>query len=284
MNVIVTGGSGFIGSHLAKELRKHHNVTTFDLVDGQDVTDAEQVKEALKGQDFCFHLAGMLGTHELVSETAKAVKINIGGTVNVLDACVEHGVKLIEISKPNVWVNTYSITKDASEQFTEMYRRELGLKASVVKWFNVYGTGQPLFEEAGYKKAIPTWIVDGLKGRPIEIYGNGHQTVDLVHTADTVASVIAMMDNFDVCEGKTYEVGADEVELNKVAEMIRDLTGGRSEISNVPMRAGETPDTKLKANLKPLKDDTGWEPKVSLEEGLKECINYYNKKYVETNI
>lgn len=280
MNVLVTGGRGFIGSHLVRELKKqNHNVKSFDLTDGQDITSAKEVDEAVEGNDFVFHLAGMLGTHELVGNTKMAVDVNIGGTVNVLDACRKHGVKLIEISKPNVWLNTYSITKEASEMFTEMYRHEFKLKAAVVKWFNVYGPGQKLFEEVGYRKAVPTWIVNGLKGDPLEVYGSGHQTMDLVHTDDTVSSVIAIMNNFDKCEGHTFEVGKDEYEANEVAAMIKGLTGNKSEIINIPMRPGETLHTKLKANTELLEEITNWKAEVPLEEGLKQCVAWYANNY-----
>jgi len=284
MKILVTGDQGFIGKHLVKKLEERgHEVVGLDIVNNQDITDPKHVGEAMSGCDYCFHLAGLLGTHELVDNTAKAAEVNIIGTINVLDACVLNNTKLIEISKPNVWINTYSITKEASEKFTEMYRIEHGLKAAVVKWFNVYGTGQPLFEEIGYKKAVPTWIVDGLQGIDIEIYGNGKQTMDLIHTEDTVDATIAIMDNFEKCEGEIFEVGAEEVETNKVAEMIRDLTGGVSEIRHVPMRKGEVSNTKLRADLSKIEEYTGWTPKVPLEEGMKECVDWYEKKYVKTN-
>ena len=282
--ILVTGDQGFIGKHLVEELEERgHEVVGLDIVNNEDVRDATQVAQSMVGCDYCFHLAGMLGTHELVDNAVKGAEINILGTINVLDACVLNNTKLIEISKPNVWNNTYSITKEASEKFTEMYRVEHGLKATVAKWFNVYGSGQPLFEEIGYRKAVPTWIVRGLNGEDIEIYGNGNQTMDLIHTTDTVEATISLMDNFDKCEGETFEIGSEEIETNKVAEMIIEMTGGKSEITHVPMRPGEVADTKLKADLTKIKEYTSWTPRVSLEDGMKESVNWYNKKYVETN-
>jgi UDP-glucose 4-epimerase len=268
--ILITGGSGFIGKHLVKGL----NAESYDKKDGQDILDKDKLEEAVAGKDYVIHLAGMLGTHELIDNTYNAAMVNIIGTLNVLEACKKHKVKLIEVSKPNVWVNTYSITKDCCEKFTEMYRIEHGLKAVIVKWFNVYGPGQPLMEEAGYQKAIPTWIVAGLKGEPIEIYGNGYQTVDLVHTDDIVDSTKAIIDNFDKCEGQTFEIGKDEIELNIVAEKIRDLTGN-SEIRHVKMRKGETENTRIKADISKIYKYTGWKPKMDLTKGLKLTINAY---------
>lgn len=268
--ILVTGGDGFIGKHLVKALKAQ----SYDKKKGQDILDKQKLNDAVKGKDFVIHLAGMLGTHELIDNVYEAAMVNIIGTLNVLEACKNNNVKLIEISKPNVWVNTYSITKECCEKFTEMYRIEHGLKAVIVKWFNVYGSGQPLLAEAGYKKAVPTWIVAGLKGEPIEVYGNGQQTVDLVHTDDVVDSIKAIIKNFNKCEGQTFEIGKDEVELNLVAKMIRDLTG-KSDIRYIKMRKGEVENTRIKADLSKIYNYTGWKPKVDLIKGLKETINAY---------
>lgn len=280
MKILVTGSAGFIGTHLVQELKNRgHEVEEFDLEQGKDITERHSVSLAVKGKDFVFHLAGLLGTHELVDNTAEAVKVNILGTVNILDACKRHKVKLIEISKPNVWLNTYSITKECSEKFTEMYRKEHGLEAAVVKWFNVYGTGQKIMEEVGYKKAFPTWIVNGIKGEDIEIYGNGKQTVDLVHTKDTIDATICVMDKFSKCEGETFEVGAEEIELNDVAKMIQRETGGKSKIVHIPMRKGETDNTRIRADLSKIRDLTGWKPKMTLEKSIKDIIKWYKTHY-----
>lgn len=273
---LVTGGNGFIGSHLVKYLESRNiEVIVFDKKDGCDITDKESLIKKMKGVDIVFHLAGMLGTHELVDCAQEAVKVNVIGTLNVLDVCVDFGAKLIEISKPNCWVNTYTITKVAAESFTDMYRREFGLKAITVKWFNVYGTGQPLVEEAGYKKLIPTAIVNALKNKPIQIYGNGEQTMDLVHTKDSVEAVLTLVDNWDKYDGGTYEVGSgEEITVNEAVQKIIELTNSKSEILHIPMRKGEWDNTRIKAKI-----NFEWIPKVSLIDGLIETIEWYNKKY-----
>lgn len=191
--MLITGGNGFIGSHL----RAFFNADTYDITNGLDVLDYDKLEKAIKGQEIVLHLAGMLGTHELVDNVRKAAEVNILGTINVLEACAKHKVKVLIASKPNVWLNPYSITKKCVEDFVEMYRREHGLEAVITKWFNVYGPGQPLNEEIDYKKAVPTWIVDNAKGKPIVIYGDGKQTMDLVHTEDICSSVAAILNNWD---------------------------------------------------------------------------------------
>ncbi len=288
--ILVTGGSGFIGSHLvdALVLRKYE-VTVLDLKPSMDnsvktiigsVTDRALVNKLVSECDLVFHLAGMLGTHELVDIAFKATEVNVLGTLNVLDACKKYGTKIVEISKPNCWINTYTITKIAAEQFTEMYRREHGVEAVIVKWFNVYGGRQPLMEEAGYKKLIPTAIVNALHNVDIEIYGDGNQTMDLVHTTDTIEATLSIMDNWDKCEGKVFEVGfGKEISVNESVEKIIELTNSTSKIIHIPMRKGETPNTHLKANISLLKDICKWTPRINLNDGLRETVDWYKKHY-----
>jgi UDP-glucose 4-epimerase len=290
MRIIVTGGNGFIGSHLIDQLLgRGCEVVSYDLCHPKynevetiigSVLEKDKLEKAIAGCDFVFHLAGMLGTHELVDCAIEATQVNVIGTLNVLEACRLHGVKLVEISKPNCWVNTYTITKIAAESFTEMYRREHGVKATTIKWFNVYGGRQPLMEEAGYKKMIPTAIVNALRGEDIEVYGNGEQTMDLVHTIDTVEATLAVMDNWHRCEGNIFEIGVgEEITVNQAINEIVALTGSCSKIVHAPMRKGETDNTRIKANLTQINFLADWSPRVSLKDGLIETIGWYKDRY-----
>lgn len=290
MKCLITGSSGFIGSHVADELIKRgHEVYGLDITPPKwnrlptkigSVTDKEAVYDAMKGMDFVFHLAGMLGTHELVDAPIKAAEVNIIGTLTVLDACKHFGTKIIEISKPNCWINTYTITKVAAESFVEMYRREHGVRAATVKWFNVYGPRQPLQEESGYKKLIPTAIVNALKNKDIEIYGDGEQTMDLIHTRDTVDATIGVMENWDQCEGGVFEIGVgQEFTVNEIVKKIIQLTNSASKITHIPMRKGEWENTHIKADIRNLQTKTPWHQKVSIDDGLTETIQWYREKY-----
>lgn len=289
-NVLVTGGSGFIGSHLIDKLKSRSNVVNYDIKFSKylentvygDIQDLTQLKHYVKlyNIDTIFNLAGMLGTHELVDNAIEATKVNVIGTLNILEVCKEFGIRLVEISKPNCWVNTYTITKIAAESFVEMYRREFGVKAVVIKWFNVYGSRQPLFEEAGYTKFIPTAIVSALKGENITIYGNGLQTIDLIHTTDTVDATLSVVDNWDKCEGHTFEMGNVEISVIDCAKLINTFCGGKSIIEHIPMRKGETENTEIRANNRLLKEKTGYTMKIDLEEGFRDTISWYRKNYL----
>ena len=290
MKCLVTGSSGFIGSHLVKALQKEgHEVGGIDIKQPilhstptkiVDISSNSNVIDAIAGVDFVFHLAGLLGTHELIDNSYKAVVSNIGGTVNVLEACKKSGAKMILASKPNCWLNTYTITKEAAESFAKMYMEEHGVDIAILKWFNVYGPAQPLMKEMGYKKFIPHAIVDALNGRPIEIYGTGNQTVDLVHTDDTVSAALAVMNNWDKCKGLTFEVGHHEVTVNTVSNMLLDLASSKSGMKYFPMRKGEKLDTKISANTNMLRQLSGWMPKISLQDGLKNTVDWYRKNKV----
>src|SRR3989344_1537928 len=138
MKALITGGSGFIGSFLAEALQqKGYEVTVLDTKNPKftpnipflkgSVIDRKFVLSALKGQDVVFHLAGILGTHETVNNAYQTAEVNILGALNVLDASREHGVRVIDISKPNYWRNPYTVTKIAAEEFCLMYRDEFDM-------------------------------------------------------------------------------------------------------------------------------------------------------------
>ena len=127
---------------------------------------------------------------------------------------------------------------------------------------------------------IPTAIVNALRGEDIEIYGNGEQTMDLVHTIDTVEATLAVMDNWYRCEGSIFEIGvSEEITVNQASKDIISLTDSCSRIVHVPMRKGETDNTRIKANLTKINILADWSPRVSLRDGLIETIRWYKDRY-----
>lgn len=283
LHALVTGGGGFIGGCLLRILKERgYRVTCLDisnrnlprgtpLIKG-DILDKKAVEKAMKGKDIVFHLAGILGTAELQYLAVEAVGANVIGALNIFNAAVKNKTKVVLVSKPNPWLNTYSITKEAADKFCKMYQRDFGLKAMTVKWFSVYGPAQKHY---GVRKAVPTFIVAALQGQPLEIYGNGKQYADFVYLDDTVNATVDLSES-SKAYGKTFEIGSGKGTTPiKIAKMIIKLSGSKSKIKHIPMRLGEDPNTRVVANLSQIRRVIDYKPKTKLNEGLKITIDYY---------
>lgn len=280
--ILVTGGSGFIGKHLISELlkKKYHvaildrtpkNISKDVIVFQGDIQDRKLVAKAMKNSDLVYHLAGVLGTEELNSRSIDAVKTNILGTLNVLEEAKTNKSKVLLVSKPNIWINTYSITKDASEKFCMMFRKEFGLKAVVVKWFSVYGPGQKHY---GVQKAVPTFILRALKNQPLPIFGSGKQMADFIYTSDTIRATILAAEN-EKMEGKTIEIGTGKgTKVIDLAKIIILESKSKSKLKFLPMRGGEDAESQVVANTT-LLQKLKFKPQINFNEGIKETIVYY---------
>ncbi len=283
--ILVTGGSGFIGSFLVEELVKRgYQVTIFDISEPKftlnvpfikgDITAREAVERAVEGKDVVFHYAGMLGTHETVEKAYDAARINILGALNVYDAAKKHKVKVYDATKPNYWRNTYTITKIAAEEFGLMYRDEFGLPVVLLRYFNIFGPRQ---RTDIYQKAVPTFILQALKGEPLTIFGDGTQGTDHLYVEEAIRATVELFESGKMPE-EAVEIGSGkEITVNEIAEKIIKLTGSKSEIKYLPMRRGETEHTRIQADISYLRDVIGFRPKISFEEGLLKTIEYYRK-------
>ncbi|KKQ96388.1 MAG: hypothetical protein A3C27_01670 [Candidatus Levybacteria bacterium RIFCSPHIGHO2_02_FULL_39_36] len=283
--ILITGGGGFIGKHLTNLLKeKGYKIYFLDRSDKNipsdvkvfkgDVSDPRVVAAAMKGMDYVYHLAGLLGTEELLFNTAEAVRVNVIGAVNVMEESARNKVKLLLVSKPNPWLNTYSITKETSEKFCMMYGQEFGLKAAIVKWFNVYGPGQ---KYQHVQKAIPTFIVKALRGESLPVFDRGEQTADFIYTSDAVRATVDVAEA-PAAEGKVVEIGTgEETRVIDLAKMIIKMTGSRSKIKFLPMRKGEDLGAHVVADVRLLKRFTKFKPEVDLETGMSETVAYYRE-------
>lgn len=282
-NVLITGGSGFIGKHLAAELSgRGHQIALLDRSDKHvpknvtlfkgDIVDRSVVAKAMKGMDYVYHLAGVLGTEELLFQSAEAVRVNVIGAINIMEEAVKNNTKLLLVSKPNPWLNTYSITKESSEKFCMMYRKEFGLKAAIVKWFSVYGPGQ---KHTGVQKAVPTFIIAALQNKPIPVFDKGRQSADLIYVSDAARATVAVAES-KLAEGEIVEIGTgDETKVIDLARLIVRQTKSKSKIKYLPMRKGEDLNAHVVADIRLLKRYTDFRPEVGLEEGMLRTIEYY---------
>ncbi|MFB0562626.1 MAG: NAD-dependent epimerase/dehydratase family protein [Candidatus Lokiarchaeia archaeon] len=281
MKALVTGATGFIGKHLVRELtRRGNEVVGFDKKQGTIATEFVQgdivsfnFDEILDDVDVVFHLAGLLGTTELFHRIIEAEKVNVLGTLNLLESMRRNGVeKIVFTSKPNVWkYNVYTITKENCERYLEMYREIYGFKPVITRPFNVYGPEEYLIE---YRKAVPYFIVTALRNEPIEVFGDGEQTMDVIYVDDAAKALIKCAEKVPK---ETVEIGTSEpIKVKDLAEKIVKLTNSESEITYKPMRKGETNPKYIcaKGNMEQL---IGFKPITNLEEGMSITIKWYKE-------
>lgn len=287
MRVVITGGCGFLGSTIAlRLLEEGHQVILFDRVApglkglpvdteyrSGDVRDREALADVLRGADEVYHLAGVLGTSELQESVHEAIEVNVGGTVNVFEAAAACGVPLVFYpGKPNVWLNTYSITKDAAERFARMYN-DLGGDTRIcsLRYFNGYGPGQALLP---IRKIVPAFAVQAARGLPIEVFGDGEQIVDLVFSRDIAAVTIAFTRAGRVDRVPDCGTGV-RVSVNEVADTVNRHFGNTAGIRHLPMRPGETPHTVLTAETGELAEVLGGFAVTPYESALAETLDWY---------
>lgn len=237
MRVLVSGGSGWIGSAVRAELaRRQMEAVTFDRRDGRDVGDFDDVKAAVADVDHVIHLAGVLGTHELFADPIGAVEANVIGSLNVTLACLRFDVGLTEITMPRVNPSLYAATKTCAMDIAEAYRLAEGLRVSYVRAYNAYGPGQAYGGDHP-QKIVPTFATAGWRGEPLTIWGDGMLWVDLVHVDDVARMLVEAMEFGD---GQLFDAGTGYVQtVLEVARKVVALTGGRSEIELLPPRKGE---------------------------------------------
>ncbi len=281
LKILVTGASGFIGKPLVKKLVDCRcEVLAFDK--RRDDLDVKFIQgdlrffdfdEILDDVDIVFHLAGLLGTTELFHRVIEAEEVNVLGTLNLLESMRRKQVKrLIFSSKPNIWkYNVYTITKENCERYLEMYQKVYGFEVTIARLFNVYGPGEYLRE---YRKAIPYFIVSALRDEPIEVFGDGEQTLDPIYISDAVEALVKCAEKKP---RKIVEIGSSKpIKVKELAEKIIELTKSKSKIVYKPMRRGELGPKIVCAN-NDLEKELGFKPKVRLEEGLKATIEWYKK-------
>lgn len=267
MRVVVTGGSGFIGKATCAALEMAgHDAVPFDREHGQDILTSE-----LPDCDAVIHLAGLLGTDELFDDPHRAVEVNVTGTLLVLQQCVRLGAGYVGITMPpSPWRNLYAATKGCAVHLASAWHREYRLPVSHVRAFNAYGPGQK--HGPGHpRKIIPDFSTRAWTGQPIEIWGDGEQTVDLVHV-DQLARML--VDALAYGNDETFDGGTGhELTVNQVADLVAGAVPHRVDVVHRPMRRGETDGTKIVADGEGW-NLLGWRPELSYDD-LADTIRSY---------
>lgn len=278
VRTLVTGGSGFIGGHLISRLTEAgQQAFNFDIQDGDDIKCLERLMSVVSRvkPDVIFHLAGVLGTSELMEAAREAEEVNVIGTINVLETCRRHEIPMIFVGKvnPSGWLNPYTITKRACEEYCLMYTSEWRVKTCIVKPLNAYGPRQ---EYSPVQKFIPTFIHQALRGEPIPIWGSGEQKVDPVYVSDVVEALIRAWQRG--LWGEVIEVGLGRpISVVEVAKKILELTASKAILEFKPMRPGEPKHSVTYARTRSMEELLGMRPAgmVQLEEGLSRTIEWW---------
>lgn len=248
MRILVTGGRGFIGTAVCQALLEAgHAVTPFDTADGrieQNIRNRPAVMQAVYGKHAVIHLAGLLGTDELFDNPYDAVSVNVNGTLNVLDACVQYGAQYVGISMPDVFPSIYTATRTCARNLATAYHHAHRLPTAHVQAYNVFGPGQK--HGLGHpRKIIPAFATEAWQDEPITVWGDGNQTVDMIDS-QTVAQIF--VDALGVIDNSIIDAGTGvQWTVNEVVNYVLKHTKSSSPVVHKPMRRGEIPTHSIKA-------------------------------------
>jgi UDP-glucose 4-epimerase len=220
MIVLVTGARGFIGRYVMQELEDRGYIPlAYDLSDGHDILNRDQLAEHMEWADAVIHLAGVLGTHELFDDIHHTIDVNIKGAVNVLDTCVLESKPFVMIEQPHIWYNPYEATKAAAHRLAMAYHLDYKVPVAFVETYNAYGPGQA--HGPGHpQKIIPTFATRSWEGKPIEIWGDGMQEVDLIAAPDAADCLVSALEG-SLSGATTFAGTGHGVTVLQAAEIVR---------------------------------------------------------------
>lgn len=255
MKILVTGSSGFLAGHTIQELHlqghevigltRHQGYPFYTPEDAKpdytyigDVKDIEVVDRVVALSNGVINLAGILGTQETVNNPIPSVEVNIIGGLNVLQACRNNKVPMVQIAVGNHFENnSYSISKTTCERFALMYAKEHNVHVNVVRALNAFGERQ---SDYPVRKITASFIKRALKGLPIQIYGDGTQLMDMIYVKDVAKILIERL--FSNEYGTLVEAGNGYgIQVKDYAQHIADYLDNGTKIEYLPMRPGETP-------------------------------------------
>ena len=302
---LVTGGAGFIGSHLSEELvRRGHRVRVADsLITGKrgnlahipdveflegDLADLEVARRAAEGCEYVLHQAAIPSVPRSVKDPLTSNRANVDGTLNVLLASRDAGVKRLVFAAsssaygdtptlpkhekmPTNPLSPYALQKVIGEEYLRMFTRLYGLETVAIRYFNVFGPRQD--PTSPYSGVISVFATALLENRSPTIYGDGNQTRDFTYVANVVDGVLR------ACEapgasGEVINVATGgRISLNQLFEEMRKLVGATVTPTYAEGRKGDVRDSQ--ADISKARELLSYEPTVSFEEGLRKTVEWY---------
>ncbi len=299
--VLVTGGAGFIGSHLVDALVERgarvrvlddlssgsrdnlaHHGGRVELQAG-DLRDLDACRHACDGVRFAFHLAALGSVPRSLEQPAATIAVNVGGTANLFTAARDAGVeRVVYASSSSVYgdsatlpkregeegapISPYALSKAMNEELAATFARCFGQQLVGLRFFNVYGPRQS--PHGPYAAVVPRFLAAIRNDEPMEIHGDGEQSRDFCYVADAVeAALLAAAGPADAC-GRAYNVaGGERVTLNELAARLAEIAGSAVASVHTAPRAGDVRHSQ--ADLTAARERLGYAPRVSLDEGLR---------------
>jgi UDP-glucose 4-epimerase len=292
MAVLVTGGAGFIGSHLVEALlREGYSVAVLDDlstgrmenladVDGRIAFYRESIlaanlRHVLQDVEVVFHLAAQVNVRRSVEQPAHDLKVNALGTLNLLEQArgVERFIYAssggavygepqylpVDEEHPTEPISPYGASKLAGEKYVQLYGYNYGIKYGILRYANVYGERQDARGEAG---VIAIFLERLRRGEPLEVFGTGEQTRDYIYVGDVVRATLRALEREGV-----FNVGTGiETSVNQLVEIIAGVTGITPEVKHLPPRSGEV--HRICLNTSRAEEELGFKAEVELREGI----------------
>lgn len=297
MKVLVTGGSGFIGSHVVDKLRdKGVDVRVYDGIMPTfrkdieyyqgSILDVGGLSFAMDGIDAVMHLAAVADVKDVFIDPSYAESINVRGTINVLEAARRANAKRV-IYGSTTWVyneidankvdestslqapsHLYTATKLAGEYYCQTYSKLYGLEVTILRY------GIPYGPRARDEAVIPIFVKKALNGDALTIAGDGSQFRNFIYVEDLAAGNVLALKS--IAKNKIYNLdGKEKISIKNIAETIQKILGN-VKIEYVPARQGDFSGKEVSSEL--ARKELGWEPKVDFEEGLKRYIKWYKER------
>ena len=309
---LITGGAGFVGSHLAEKLIKNgHHVTVLDdfstgqsanlskttvkLVEGS-ILDKSLVEKLIAESDQVLHLAAALGVFNIVNKPLDSLKTNLQGTEIVLEVAAKFKKPILITSTSEIYGKndkvplneeddrligsplksrwSYSEAKAIDESMAYFYFQEQGLPVRLVRLFNTVGPRQV----GRYGMVVPRFVGAALKNEPITVYGDGSQIRCFCHVHDAVDALVKVIES-EKAIGQVFNVGNNQqITIMELAKKVIEVTGSKSKIELVPYEKAYGPgfeDIQRRVpDISKIKKTLGWQPKIGLEQIIKDIAAY----------